>query len=166
MQEPHLIGGNVTWLRLQLRIFNNVLHSACPFRHPYKLHSQLSFVMEVIAPSSPSRPAIDLALQVALQEFNSILTDEQRNELHRAGPVPDADSVLVFTAQLDDINRKGRSVATRLHTVLLSVQSFCSVVDTFVSSHPEIAALVWGSVKVTMQVSFGLISRPLTRNLL
>lgn len=111
--------------------------------------------MEVIAPSSPSRPAIDLALQVALQEFNSILTDEQRNELHRAGPVPDADSVLVFTAQLDDINRKGRSVATRLHTVLLSVQNFCSVVDTFVSSHPEIAALVWGSVKITMQVSLG-----------
>ncbi|RYP93380.1 hypothetical protein DL770_000423 [Monosporascus sp. CRB-9-2] len=99
-----------------------------------------------------ARPVVDDALQRALHQFKSILTDEQRRELHGTTAVPDADSVLVFTAQLDNKNRKGRSVASRLHTVLLSVQSFCSVVDTFVASHPEIAALVWGSVKLTMQI--------------
>ncbi|RYP28744.1 hypothetical protein DL767_007087 [Monosporascus sp. MG133] len=114
--------------------------------------------MEVVSslaiPSSPAiaRPVVDEALQRALHEFKSTLTDEQRRELHGTTAVPDADSVLIFTAQLDNKNRKGRSVASRLHTVLLSVQNFCSVVDTFVASHPEIAALVWGSVKLTMQI--------------
>jgi hypothetical protein len=61
--------------------------------------------------------------------------------------------VLVFTAQLDSSQqRRGRSIATRLHSVLQSVREFSAVVDTFISSNPEIAALIWGSVKLTIQV--------------
>ncbi|RYP87903.1 hypothetical protein DL769_000355 [Monosporascus sp. CRB-8-3] len=108
--------------------------------------------LAIASSSAIARPVVDEVLQRALYEFKSILTDEQRRELHGTTAVPDADSVLIFTAQLDNKNRKGRSVASRLHTVLLSVQNFCSVVDTFVSSRPEIAALVWGSVKLTMQI--------------
>ncbi|KAI1404230.1 ankyrin repeat-containing domain protein [Hypoxylon fuscum] len=94
------------------------------------------------------------ALGHAIYEFQSFLTDQQRYELGRINAVPDADTILVFTAELDAANRerKGRSVATRLHLLLLSVRDFCSVIDTVVSSHPEIAALIWGSVKLTMQV--------------
>ncbi|KAI8635647.1 hypothetical protein F5Y19DRAFT_17847 [Xylariaceae sp. FL1651] len=94
------------------------------------------------------------ALDRAVDEFRSILDDSQRRELDKLQPVPDADAILVFTAKLDSTNRnrRGRSFASRLHTVLLAVQNFCSIADTFVSARPEIAAFVWGSVKLTMMV--------------
>ncbi|RYP49170.1 hypothetical protein DL768_005048 [Monosporascus sp. mg162] len=113
--------------------------------------------MEVVSlfarPSSSEIARAEEELQGALHEFKSVLADEQRRELDEKAAVPDADGVLIFTAQLDNKNRKGRSVASRLHSVLLSVQNFCSIFDTFAASRPEIAALVWGSVKLTMRVS-------------
>ncbi len=92
-------------------------------------------------------------LNEAVDDFQRILTEEQRTALKDIKSVPDADAVLVFTAQLDSSpHRRGRSIATRLHSVLQSVREFSAVIDTFVSSNPEIAALIWGSVKVTIQV--------------
>ena len=93
-------------------------------------------------------------LQEAIQDFQSILSEDQRQQLQRNEGVPDADAVLVFTAELDsrNRNRKGRSIASNLYSVLQSVRDFSAIVDTFVSSRPEIAALVWGSVKLTMLV--------------
>lgn len=95
------------------------------------------------------------ALGRAIYEFRSFLTDEQRYKLDGINAVPDADTILVFTAELDAANRqrRGPSVATRLHPLLASVRDFSSVIDTFVSSNPSIAALIWGSVKLTMDVS-------------
>jgi hypothetical protein len=62
--------------------------------------------------------------------------------------------VLVLTAQLDrSQDRRGRSIGTRLHSVLQCVRDFSAIIDTFVSSNPTIAALVWGSVKLTIQVT-------------
>uniref|UniRef100_A0A8H7K1T9 NACHT domain-containing protein n=1 Tax=Bionectria ochroleuca TaxID=29856 RepID=A0A8H7K1T9_BIOOC len=92
------------------------------------------------------------SLKAATKDFESILTEQQCTELQKIKNVPDSDAVMVFTAQLDAASRsrKGRSIATRLHSVLQSVQQFASIVDTLVSSHPEIAALVWGSVKFAM----------------
>lgn len=93
-------------------------------------------------------------LSSALQSFQSVLSDNQRRELQAIQTVPDADAVLIFTAELDAQNakRKGRSIATRLYTFLQCARDFSGVVDTFVQSHPEIAALVWGSVKLTILV--------------
>ena len=93
-------------------------------------------------------------LSSALQSFQSVLSDEQRRELQAIQTVPDADAVLIFTAELDAQNakRKGRSIATRLYTFLQCTRDFSAAVDTFVQSHPEIAALVWGSVKLTILV--------------
>jgi hypothetical protein len=99
-------------------------------------------------PLSPAKQ-----LDEAVDEFQSILTEDQRAALKNIKSIPDADSVLVFTAQLDSSpHRRGRSIATRLHSVLESVREFSAVIDTFVSSKPEIAALIWGSVKLTIQV--------------
>ncbi|GAW23347.1 hypothetical protein ANO14919_129030 [Xylariales sp. No.14919] len=100
------------------------------------------------------QPVVGQALRGVIDEFRGILDEEQRRELDALKPVPDTDAILVFTAKLDGINRsrRGRSVASRLHTILLAVRNFCSIADTFVSSHPEIAALVWGSVKLTMLI--------------
>ncbi|KAJ1335026.1 ankyrin repeat domain-containing protein 50 [Microdochium nivale] len=108
--------------------------------------------------------AVHGSLEQAIAGFQAALTDAQRQELQamkRNDGLPDSDAVLIFTAGLDSINRKkgGKSTATRLHSFLSSVGDFCSIltggkpcniVDTYVSSHPEIAALVWGSVKLTM----------------
>lgn len=69
--------------------------------------------------------------------------------------VPDAAAVIKFTEELDSENakRRTRCVATRMFTILESVQQFSAIVDTFVSSNPKIAALVWGSVKLALLVS-------------
>ncbi|VUC23261.1 unnamed protein product [Clonostachys rosea] len=92
------------------------------------------------------------SLKAATDDFQSILTEQQCAELRKVKRVPDSDAVMVFTAQLDAASRsrKGRSIATRLHSVLQSVQQFAMIVDTLVSSHPDIAALVWGCVKFAM----------------
>ncbi|KAF6807606.1 hypothetical protein CSOJ01_08047 [Colletotrichum sojae] len=93
-------------------------------------------------------------LQNAVDDFRRILTDDQRAELRELRAVPDADAVLVLTAQLDmsSARSRGPSIASRLHPVLQFVRESSAIIDTFVPSHPEIAALVWGSVKLTMQV--------------
>ncbi|KAJ9148557.1 hypothetical protein NKR23_g4905 [Pleurostoma richardsiae] len=93
------------------------------------------------------------ALQEALTDFQSILSSDQRQELSSSKDVPDADAVLVFTARLDasSSGRKGRSIASNLYSVLQSVRDFSAIIDTFVSAHPDIAALVWGSIKLTMR---------------
>ena len=95
-------------------------------------------------------------LNDALQSFQGVLTVDQRRQLQEIQSVPDADAVLIFTAELDAQNakRKGRSVATRLYTFLQCARDFSAVVDTFIQSNPQIAALVWGSVKLTMLVGF------------
>jgi hypothetical protein len=93
-------------------------------------------------------------LEAAVDDFRGILNDEQRRKLASIGSVRDAESVMIFTAQLDRENqlRKGRGVASRLHTILERVQAFTTVVDTYIQSNPEIAALVWGSLKFTLLV--------------
>lgn len=93
-------------------------------------------------------------LEDAIKTFQSKLTPDQHAQLLTVKAIPDADAVMTFTAQLDATNRsrKGHSVASKVHAVLQSVRDF-SAVDTFIQSNPELAALIWGSIKVTMMVS-------------
>lgn len=113
------------------------------------------------APTAVARASTDpqAALQLAVRDFQNMLTEEERGKLGRIGAAREAETVLIFTAQLDHENqlKRGRGVAGRLQPVLQSVQSFSTVVGTFVSSHPEIAALVWGSVKLTLLVSAAVV---------
>lgn len=98
--------------------------------------------------------SLDQPLQVALREFQNVLNPDQKAQLLALNTTPDAAAVIAFTAEVDEENakRSSRCVASRLCDVLQSVQQFSSVVETFVSSHPEIAALVWGSIKLTILV--------------
>ncbi|KAI1056638.1 hypothetical protein LB507_001461, partial [Fusarium sp. FIESC RH6] len=82
------------------------------------------------------------------------LTPERLAEFDNIRSLPDTDAVLVFTAELDlrRQSQKGKSIASRLFPVLQAVHSFTGVLDTFVSSNPIIAALVWGSLKMTIQI--------------
>ena len=111
--------------------------------------------MALTLASQSSRVPLSPAKQLneAVDDFQRILTEDQRTELKNIKSIPDADAVLVFTAQLDSSqHRRGRSIATRLYSVLQSVREFSAVIDIFVLSNPEIAALIWGSVKLTIQV--------------
>ena len=131
--------------------------SLCQFFHPscqllastWLIASRSSLPMALTASAATAN-----GLNDALQSFQGVLTVDQRRQLGEIQSVPDADAVLIFTAELDAQNakRKGRSVATRLYTFLQCARDFSAVVDTFVQSNPEIAALVWGSVKLTMLV--------------
>ncbi|KAK7398515.1 hypothetical protein QQX98_012108 [Neonectria punicea] len=97
-------------------------------------------------------------LQEALRGFQSALTEDQHKELQAIQSVPDADSVLIFTAQLDaQLQKTRKSIAPKLYPILQSVRDFSAVVETFVSSNPRIAALIWGSVKLTIH---GVIKSP------
>lgn len=97
------------------------------------------------------------SLEAALGEFRAVLTEADRRRLGQVRGRPGAmsDAAMQFTASLDRENagrRRGPSVASRLYALLASVQRFVGVVDTFVSSDPAVAALVWGAVKLTMLV--------------
>ena len=96
----------------------------------------------------------DEILQHAINSFRTGLTPEQLGEFNSIQSLPDTNAVLVFTTELDmrRQSQRGKSIASRLFPVLQAVHSFTGVIETFVSSNPVIAALVWGTVKMTMQV--------------
>lgn len=116
--------------------------------------------MSLAQASSGATPVADpqRSLNDALASFRSVLSVDQQEALKNSPAETDVDKVMVFTAELDQKAKgmRGPSVATRLHAVLEAVHLFSTVVDTFVSSNPEIAALVWGSIKMTMLASSNL----------
>lgn len=90
-----------------------------------------------------------------MREFQANLTPTQTAELlEQSRSNLDATAILAFTAHIDKVNasRRSRCVSSRLFGILQSVQEFSGIADTFVSAHPEIAALVLGSLKVTILV--------------
>ncbi|KAG9563865.1 hypothetical protein KCU71_g6443, partial [Aureobasidium melanogenum] len=95
------------------------------------------------------------ALSDAIKSFQNSLDPDQKARLEAIQAVPDAHAVAEFTYQLDQENakRKSRCVAARISPLLESVQQFSGIVETFVSSNPHIAALVWGSVKLVLQIA-------------
>ncbi|KAH8684390.1 ankyrin repeat-containing domain protein [Tricladium varicosporioides] len=100
------------------------------------------------------------SLETALSEFGSVLTDDERKQLQQIKGVPNASAALVFTAKLDasNLTRRGKSIGARAYSMLQSIQQFSTIVDTFVSAHPDIAALVWGSVKLTVLIAANITS--------
>ncbi|KAI0898812.1 hypothetical protein F4806DRAFT_455691 [Annulohypoxylon nitens] len=106
----------------------------------------------------PNNPTA--SLHAALRNFENILSTDEKKKLRDIKAIPDADSAVLFTARLDQANseRRGVSLGSRLYSMLLSVQQFANVVGTFVSSHPEIAALVWGSTQLTMLITANFTS--------
>ena len=105
----------------------------------------------VLADAAPLKPEIKISQ--ALHDYEAILSDEDRHQLHSEG-LPDATAALNFTTLIDKecSSRRSQCMGPRLITFLESIQQFSRVVDTFVSSRPEVAALVWGGVKMALLV--------------
>ena len=111
--------------------------------------------------ANPAKSKPDVALTQALHEYKAILTDEQKAVLQSHHGPPDASAVITLSVDIDreNSNRRSRCVGARLITFLESIQQFTAIVDTFVSSNPNIAALVWGGVKLALLVtSFPAVS--------
>ncbi|RHZ59573.1 uncharacterized protein CDV56_101052 [Aspergillus thermomutatus] len=96
----------------------------------------------------------------ALLSFEDILTEEQKRQYHANTTKPDAASIIAFVADIDANNNSTnrRCVAPRLCTFLEATQQFSSVVDTFVSSNPTLAALIWGGVKMAILTASNVAS--------
>jgi hypothetical protein len=94
-------------------------------------------------------------LERTIAGFQAILTDEDRRKLQQLKTTAhDSQSIITFTAELDllDKNRRGKSVASRLASFLQTIEQFTPIVDTYIQSNPDIAALIWGSIKLTFLV--------------
>ncbi|VZI10230.1 unnamed protein product [Fusarium fujikuroi] len=91
-------------------------------------------------------------LEGTVAGFQAILTDDDRKKLQQLKTTShDSQSIIAFTAELDllDKNRRGKSVASRLASFLQTIEQFTPIVDTYIQSNPDIAALIWGSIKLT-----------------
>ncbi|KAJ5540017.1 hypothetical protein N7513_008349 [Penicillium frequentans] len=99
-------------------------------------------------------------LQQALDAFEEALTGEEKQQYHSNQSVPGVLNVIQFVANVDAQNNstERRCVAPRLLTFLEAMQQFSGVVDTFVSSNPPIAALVWGGVKTAIMTANNMAS--------
>ncbi|KAJ5723961.1 hypothetical protein N7488_001996 [Penicillium malachiteum] len=100
------------------------------------------------------------SLTSALRRFQDVLSPEERKQFKSISVVPDAAGVLFFVAKLDAENASTtrRSIAPRLCNLLRATQQFAGAVETFVSSNPTIAALVWGGIKTAIVVASNVAS--------
>ena len=100
------------------------------------------------------------ALRSALEDFKATLSKEQESEYRSAALKPDTSTVIAFVGKLDQTasSRTGRCVSSRLLNFLDALQQFTGIVDTFVSSNPAIAALIWGGVRTTILAASNISS--------
>lgn len=106
-------------------------------------------------PGKPDSNGAVKELERTIAGFQAILTDDDRKQLQQLKTTShDAQSIIEFTAKLDrlDANRKGKSIASRLASFLQTIEQFTPIIDTYIQSNPDIAALVWGSIKLTFLV--------------
>ena len=95
---------------------------------------------------------------MALESFRQSLTDGERQrlvEMQVSDPAkPDENKVMMLIAEIDCRNSRkfSRYVAPKLQPFLDVIQQFSSAVDTFMTSGPPVAQVVWGSVKVTLLI--------------
>ena len=120
---------------------------------PHNTREQSS--SRALVKATPQGPVSNL--RQALNEYERSLSDDERKEFHAQGK-PDATAAIDLTTLVDRKNYSHRRqcMGTRLTIFLESMQQFSAIVDMFVSSHPEIAALVWGGVKLALLVGLHL----------
>ena len=100
-------------------------------------------------------------MTAALNEFQHMLSTEQRTQLASfSSSPPTPEDVVQFTTQITKANqnRKSSIYAARVQGLLYSVQQYSSIIDTCVSSN-QIAALVWGGVKLVILVSVSTLAQ-------
>lgn len=99
------------------------------------------------------QPAQSEAFQRALAAHSATLSPAERNAFVQAHG--SAEVAVAMAARCDDDHRlrsKSRRFAGVIGQSVQGLKRYFHVVDTCVSSHPEVAALVWGGVKLAIEV--------------
>lgn len=105
-------------------------------------------------------------LDTALHEFRQNLSPEQKIEFESTtNQVPNAAAVLILTGEINEKSstRKSRVFAGRMRVVLEAVQQYSAIGNTASSVQP-VAALVWNSIKIVVQVMASLVYRVIAIN--
>jgi hypothetical protein len=73
----------------------------------------------------------------------------------RIKSVTDLDTLMRLTQTLRErySKRKISAYLKRLNPFLAQIRSFSRIINTLVQSHPEVAAIVWGSLAFVLEVS-------------
>jgi hypothetical protein len=98
-------------------------------------------------------PRQNNTFQQAQAQFLSLLSAKERQH---ATPCASAAELVQTIENLDAIALKGPSGKRWLSIVKKfadRLEPYFSIVDIFVSSHPEYAALFWGSLRLVLKVS-------------
>jgi hypothetical protein len=91
------------------RYLNAFIYYSLVFSHACSLTAAMALTLASQSSGVPLSPAKQL--HEAVDDFQRILTADQRTSLKNVKSIPDADAVLVFTAQLDSSqHRRGRSI--------------------------------------------------------
>ncbi|KAK6526134.1 hypothetical protein TWF281_011170 [Arthrobotrys megalospora] len=92
-------------------------------------------------------------LTAALDDFRSQLDPADQASLSQTSQ-PDAAAVTEFSAKFNTRSNLGRKrLGDKIQPFLLFIQSFGDVVGIYIQSDPRVAALVWGSVKLVVQLA-------------
>lgn len=125
-----------------------------------------TYVHELFFSSSTSGSALTRScslhtpsLQQAIEKFHRNLSPDEISKLSASPPGPQ--SILNLMLEIDGKGKKRRlrRCASYFEPFLDSIQRYSQVVDSVVSSNPQIAGLVWGSVKVVIIVCLPLWNR-------
>lgn len=87
----------------------------------------------------------------ARQDYLASLPKEDIQQIEQVGSMVD------FLSRLDALKMKYQglslpSMLARADPLISQIQSFSTIIGTFISSHPEVAALIWGSVAFVLEV--------------
>ena len=102
-------------------------------------------------PPSPA-PEANLAFSTALTTYITSLPDTERAPFQAAHS---AEDVLAEATRFDRSHQEKSSVrafGTRYLRMVDGLRGYFSVIDTVVSSHPEVAACVWAGVRFIIEV--------------
>lgn len=94
------------------------------------------------------------AIEKAYNDFLASLPEKEKLSLFTT-PCASADDIVKEIKSLDIMTRRGSSSKTCISMVQKlgdRLEPFFKIVEIFVSSKPEVAALVWGSVRFVFKV--------------
>jgi len=112
--------------------------------------------------AGPLKPEIRLAQ--ALSEYEAILSDTEKATFRtlRSGQTPAVSDVMKLTAEIDrnnSLRRSRRCFGPRFTNILEAIQQFSTIVDVIIGgSQSLIASAIWGTLKMTLQITSGFAS--------
>ena len=105
----------------------------------------------------PSTLLPNEAFLYALEEHMSTLTPAEQGIFINSSPESLLDEVRRLDAQ-HATRSKARKYTDRFVKIVESLRPYFATIDTLVSSHPDVAALVWGGLRFVIRVIGSFLS--------